>query len=915
MRHSSKSSNIDTNTATASRFRPQSLTGRLAAQLLITALAVLPAAPNASAAASDELVSFFGHVPHTWDDGDPETDNRIELRGRLIQPAGDGPFPAVVVKHGSAGMWTDPPNEQEPLGDMKSQFDDWAYMLSQDGYVVLVLDSFGPRGYTTFQNKKPPEDSDVAPVYERARDAFDALDYLRGLASVHSDRVAVLGFSHGAGGVAGAMADVDAIEAAMGTSFTVSTSSGPQPGTYAVPRPARPLGGQAGFNCGVSYYPGAAFFGYFGSGSDATDGFYRPYAPYLMVYGDQDSFWTVGSPQILQDKSVLAGSSDLDLSVYAGVGHSFDSSGTQQAVDARTEVRTYLSDCLSGAVIGDRVWADLDGDGIDEPNEPGIEGVDVELQSGNTIWQTTTGIDGSFRFDGLDAGSYTMSFTPPAGFQAVSIGDSAINGFGDIASFNLAQDQERLDLDAAYQPVGASAEISGTIWNDDGNGLFEGGEPGISGLTVFLETLSGQTLASQPTDSNGDYSFPNLLPGYYRLRLEAQGWATTAEGGDSGLIFGSQWISSDLSLDADQQMVVDGGLVADCESYPLIAYGSLWKYELDADPPAGWTTIDYDDSGWSSGYSLLGNSSSTLNTSLPTSSRVTRYFRRTFQITDPLLVSSLQLDIERDDGAVVYLNGTEVLRSNLPSPSDSSTRAISSSWDTDQAEPSAGLLVAGTNVIAVELHQKWISDNPDWALDLQLRAEACAPCQVKAVEIAADRDTYLKEDSPDSSKGSNSSLWIKDQNAAHRAGLLHFDLPALPLGSELLGGELILHVTSDTAGYYPVYAMGTPWTEADATWNDSTDNAGWSSGSFSASDLTGNPMAFAHTEAGNGTYTMGFNAGGAATLANWLDGLLSHEGVAFEPTSGSSDSLAFSSKEDGSPAMLRIVYRDGTCAP
>ena len=915
MRFSSESSNIDKSTATATRFRAQTLTGRLTVQLLIIALAMLLLAPNAFAAASDDLVDFYGHVPHTWDDGDPQTDDRILLRGRLLQPAGDGPFPAVVVKHGSAGMWTDPPSELEPLGDMKSQFDDWAAMLSQDGYVVLVLDSFGPRGYTTFQNKKPPEDSDVAPVYERARDAFDALDYLRGLAFVDPDRVAVLGFSHGAGGVAGAMADADAIEADMGTSFTVSTSSGPQPGTYAVPRPARPLGGQAGFNCGVSYYPGAAFFGYFGSGSDANDGYYRPYGPYLMVYGDQDSFWTVGSPQILQDKSVLAGSSDLDLSVYPGVGHSFDTSGTQEATDARAEVRAYFADCLSGAVIGDRVWADLDGDGIDDHNEPGIEGVDVELQSGNTIWQTTTGVDGSYRFDGLDAGSYTMSFTPPAGYQAVSIGDSAINSFGDVASFAMAMDQERLDLDAAYQPVGTNAEISGTIWNDDGDGLFEGGESGISGLTVTLETLSGQVLSSQPTDSNGDYSFQNLLPGFYRLRLQAEGWATTAEGGDSGLLFGSQWISSDLTLNADQHLIVDGGLVADCESYPLIAYGSLWSYELDADPPAGWTAIGYDDSGWSSGYSLLGYSSSTINTSLPTSSRVTRYFRRSFQVTDPLLVSSLKLDIERDDGAVVYLNGTEVLRSNLPSPSDSSTRAITSSWDTDDAEPSAGLLVAGTNVIAVELHQKWISDNPDWAFDLQLRAEACSPCQVKAVEIATDRDTYLKEDSPSSSKGSNSSLWIKDQNAAHRAGLLHFNLPALPPGSEVLGGDLILNVTSDTVGYYPVYAMDTAWTEADATWDDATDSTTWSSGSFSASDLTGDPMAFAHTEAGNGTYTMGLNAGGIATLANWLHGLLSHEGLAFEPSSGSSDSLAFSSKEDGSPALLRIVYRDGTCAP
>lgn len=856
--------------------------------------------------ASDVLVEFSGHTPHTWN-------TPVQLRGRLIQPAGTGPFPAVVVKHGSAGMWTEAPNPNLPLGNMKSQFDDWAAMLSQDGYVVLVLDSFGPRGYSTFINKKPPEDSDIAPVYERARDAFDALDYLRGLASVDGDRIAVLGFSHGGGGVAGAMVDANAVEAAMGLNFTVTTSQGPAPGTYPVPRPARPLNGQDGFKCGVSYYPGAAFFSYFGSGSDPNDGSYSPYGPYLMVYGDQDGFWTAGSPLVLQQKAQLAGSSDLEIALYNGVGHSFDSSGTQEAIDARAEVRSYLTDCLSGVVIGDRVWADLDGDGIQDIDEPGIEGVSVQLSSGGSVWQTVTGANGIYRFEGLDAGNFNLSFTVPTGYSAITVGQSVIDAFGETLPFAMVTDQERQDLDAGFLPDGTSAQITGTVWHDDKDGQLELEEPGIEGIQVTLETPSGQVVDQQITDLNGSYAFTSLLPGKYRIRVDADGWSATAEGGDSQLLSGTLETST-LTVGADAQVVAHLGLDPDCFTYPLVSFGSLWRYELNQDPASNWPDLAYDDTLWPEAHGLLGYPASKVYTALPTGFRVTRYFRHTFNVNDPTLISELFLDIERDDGAIVYLNGTEILRSNLPLNTDANTKATNSEWAVDSATPSASLLLSGTNVIAVELHQRWVGGSSDWGFDLELRTKSCAPCEVKSRVLTATKDTNLKQSEPNTSTGNYSTFWTTGKNQAQRAALLHFDVSALPAGSEILGAHLAFDVTSDTSAFYPVYRMDTPWIETEATWNEAEDGQSWTAGTFSSQDVTQVPMGFAHTKNGNGEYALGLNEAGLAQLGAWMSGA-ANEGLVIFPELPTSDGFAAISKEGGQAPTLNIVYRDDSCNP
>src|SRR5437879_13601193 len=107
--------------------------------------------------------------------------------------------------------------------------------------------------------------------------------------------------------------------------------------------------------------------------------------------------------------------------------------------------------------------------------------------------------------------------------------------------------------------------------------------------------------------------------------------------------------------------------------------GSVWKYLDDgSDQGTGWTSLAFDDSAWQSGPAPLGYgvANDGPQQELPATTvaygpnannkYATTYFRRAFSVSNPASVSALNVSVQRDDGAVVYLNGVEVFRSNLP---------------------------------------------------------------------------------------------------------------------------------------------------------------------------------------------------------------------------------------------------------
>ena len=143
----------------------------------------------------------------------------------------------------------------------------------------------------------------------------------------------------------------------------------------------------------------------------------------------------------------------------------------------------------------------------------------------------------------------------------------------------------------------------------------------------------------------------------------------------------------------------------------LVALDSDWAYLDDgSDQGSAWRQHGFDDSAWGTGAAQLGFGDGDESTTLQ-SGHVTYWLRRDFTIGDASSVTDLSLSLVIDDGAVAYLNGTEVARHNLPAGTiDSSTRASTTVFGPAESnftnfDVPDGLLVDGTNTLAVEVHQ------------------------------------------------------------------------------------------------------------------------------------------------------------------------------------------------------------------
>jgi galactan endo-1,6-beta-galactosidase len=165
-------------------------------------------------------------------------------------------------------------------------------------------------------------------------------------------------------------------------------------------------------------------------------------------------------------------------------------------------------------------------------------------------------------------------------------------------------------------------------------------------------------------------------------------------------------------------------------SATLVSPGSLWRY-VDATNNLGtaWRETTFNDTPWRSGPAQLGFGDGDEATVTASNRQITTYFRTSFFVPDATQVFDLTAHLLRDDGAVVYLNGTEVWRDNLPSGTVGyATLAIAgisgaaeSDWHTQPISPNP--LVTGVNVLAVEVHQN-TNTSSDVSFDFALTATA-----------------------------------------------------------------------------------------------------------------------------------------------------------------------------------------------
>ncbi|MCK5029580.1 MAG: metallophosphoesterase [Bacteroidales bacterium] len=158
----------------------------------------------------------------------------------------------------------------------------------------------------------------------------------------------------------------------------------------------------------------------------------------------------------------------------------------------------------------------------------------------------------------------------------------------------------------------------------------------------------------------------------------------------------------------------------------VISQGATWKYLDDGtDQGTKWRNNDFNDSNWAEGKAQLGFGDGDEMTVLNNNSSITYYFRKTFNVTDFNVNTEIKLDLLCDDGAIVYFNGKEVQRLNMPSGTiDYLTIASSavSGSDKDIFNSyiiSSTILTAGLNTIAIEIHQSSATSS-DISFDLRM---------------------------------------------------------------------------------------------------------------------------------------------------------------------------------------------------
>ncbi|WP_143247580.1 choice-of-anchor J domain-containing protein [Agaribacterium haliotis] len=171
---------------------------------------------------------------------------------------------------------------------------------------------------------------------------------------------------------------------------------------------------------------------------------------------------------------------------------------------------------------------------------------------------------------------------------------------------------------------------------------------------------------------------------------------------------------------------------ADIDNLQLIGSGSSWSYLDDGSSPKLWNSADFDASAWKIGAAQLGYGDGDEKTVLAfgddeNNKFTTTYFRQSFELDDASKVIKLTARLLRDDGAVLYINGREALRSNMPAGEISSASFAANGIGGDAESTyyeyfiQPELLKDGENLVAVEVHQADASSS-DLSFDLDLTA-------------------------------------------------------------------------------------------------------------------------------------------------------------------------------------------------
>jgi len=248
--------------------------------------------------------------------------------------------------------------------------------------------------------------------------------------------------------------------------------------------------------------------------------------------GFANVFWQVGSSATLGSASSFYGAIIAEASITMNTAAVIAEGNALALTGAVTLLGNTISANLDGT-ISDVKFQDTNGNGVRDPGEPGIAGVtlfldlngDDKLDIGDP--STVTGANGDYLFSNVAPGTYTVRELVPTGWVQTTANPTAVMVLSgtDVAGGNFGDAQ--------------LGQISGTKFQDvNGNGIQDAGEPGFSGVTMFLDLNDDDKLdAGDPSTVTGDhgsdmfngsYVFNNVAPGTYTVReVVPAGWVQT----------------------------------------------------------------------------------------------------------------------------------------------------------------------------------------------------------------------------------------------------------------------------------------------------------------------------------------------------------------------------------------------------
>ena len=183
----------------------------------------------------------------------------------------------------------------------------------------------------------------------------------------------------------------------------------------------------------------------------------------------------------------------------------------------------HYDDCTPGS-IGDRIWEDRNGNGIQDAGEPDLDGFNVRLFDASfQLVATTIAQNGRYRFENLEMGQYVVAvdlkdYKQTQFTDSDTDNNSDLTGlyyYGSTSVINLGPGENRNDIDLGLIKY---SQICGHAWRDrDGDGIETDADSDLTVVTVSLYDSSCSLIGSTPVDAEGNYCFDNLGGGSYFL--------------------------------------------------------------------------------------------------------------------------------------------------------------------------------------------------------------------------------------------------------------------------------------------------------------------------------------------------------------------------------------------------------------